>query len=96
MAGYLIYTRHTLLDEEKNREYARRVGAVNQQFGGEVIARAAVAETLEGELNLPPVTMIRFPSMERLRAWYDSPEYAPLKQLRLEASTGSMIVFEGS
>jgi uncharacterized protein (DUF1330 family) len=96
LAGYLIYTRLAILDEEKNREYVRRVGPVTEAFGGEMIAVASTAETLEGELNLPPVTVIRFPSMERLRAWYDSPEYAPLKKLRLEATTGNMIIFEGS
>lgn len=62
MAGCPIYTRHTLLDEEKNRDYAGRVGAVNERFGGEVIARGAVAETFEGDLQLPPFTMTRFPA----------------------------------
>ena len=95
MAAYLIYTRQTLIDADKNLEYIRRVGPVTDQFGGEVIAAGAKAETLEGDLHLPPVTLIRFPSMERLREWYDSPEYAPLKTLRLEATTGNMIIFEG-
>ncbi len=96
MAAYLIYVRHTLLDPEKYREYIQKVGPVTAHYGGEVVAAAAATETLEGELELPPVTMIHFPSMERLRAWYDSEEYAPLKQLRLESSNGDMLFFEGS
>ncbi|MGA7669846.1 MAG: DUF1330 domain-containing protein [Nitrolancea sp.] len=96
MASYLIYVRQSVQDQEKWVEYIRGVGPVTEQFGGEVIAAGAPAETLEGDLHLPPVTLIRFPSMERLREWYDSPEYAPLKQLRLEATTGNMIIFEGA
>ncbi len=95
MTAYLIYMRRELLDEDKNREYAQTVGPVIQQYGGETLAIAAPVEILEGELELPPITMIRFPSMERLRACYDSPEYAPLKRLRLESSTGDMLIIEG-
>lgn len=95
MAGYVVYARHTLLDPAKNQEYNRGVGRTLEQFGGEPIAIAAAAETLEGDLELPPVTVIRFPSMEHLRSWFDSPEYAPLKQLRLESSTGDLLIFEG-
>ena len=96
LAAYLIYTRQSLIDAEKNLEYIRNVGPVTNQFGGAVISAGAVAETLEGDLQLPPITLIRFPSIERLREWYDSSEYAPLKQLRLEATTGNMIIFEGA
>ncbi len=96
VAGYLLYVRQTLLDEAKWAEYVRQVGPINELFGGEMVARGAEVESLEGDLHLPPIVLIRFPSMERLRAWYDSPEYAPLKQLRLEASTGNMIMFEGA
>ncbi len=96
VAGYLLYVRQTLLDDAKWGDYLRQVGAVTAQFDGAMVSAGAAAETLEGDLHLPPVTLIRFPSMERLREWYDSPEYAPLKQLRLEASTGNMIMFEGA
>jgi uncharacterized protein (DUF1330 family) len=33
--------------------------------------------------------------MEHFREWYDSPEYAPLKQLRSEASDTEFVVVEG-
>lgn len=95
MAGYVLYARHTLLDPAKYREYTQGVGRTLEQFGGEPVAVAAPTETLEGDLELPPVILIRFSSMEQLRAWYDSPEYAPLKRLRLDSSTGDLLIFEG-
>jgi uncharacterized protein (DUF1330 family) len=39
---------------------------------------------------------LRFETREALMAWWDSPEYAPLKQMRLESNTGDIIVVEGS
>ncbi|HEX3722505.1 MAG TPA: DUF1330 domain-containing protein [Nitrolancea sp.] len=96
MAGYFIYMRRTVIDEAKNREYIQGVGATLRQFDGELVARGASVETLEGELQLPPITMFRFPSLERLREWYDSSEYAPLLRLRLESSTGDFVTFEGA
>ena len=39
--------------------------------------------------------MLEFESMERFNEWYDSPEYAPLKQLRREASATDFVVVEG-
>ncbi len=33
--------------------------------------------------------------MERLREWYDSPEYAPLKRLHEEVADSQLVVVEG-
>jgi uncharacterized protein (DUF1330 family) len=50
---------------------------------------------LEGEWNPQRLVVLEFESMERFREWYDSPEYAPLKQLRSEASDTEFVVVEG-
>jgi uncharacterized protein (DUF1330 family) len=42
------------------------------------------------------VTVLEFDDREALRAWYDSPEYAPLKQMGLESHIGDIIMVEGS
>jgi uncharacterized protein (DUF1330 family) len=40
-------------------------------------------EVVEGDLGAPlGPTIVEFPTYEQLRAWYDSPEYAPLKAHR--------------
>lgn len=38
--------------------------------------------------------MIEFPSLERARQWYDSPEYRPFKALRKAAGTYNAVFFE--
>jgi uncharacterized protein (DUF1330 family) len=42
------------------------------------------------------VTVLRFDGMEALKDWYESPEYAPLKQMRLDSNIGDTIAIEGA
>lgn len=41
------------------------------------------------------MTIIEFPSPEQALAWYNSPEYAPLKALRLANSSFDTFLVEG-
>jgi uncharacterized protein (DUF1330 family) len=50
---------------------------------------------LEGGWDPQRLVVLEFESMERLREWYDSPEYAPLKRLRGEAAITEFVVVEG-
>jgi uncharacterized protein (DUF1330 family) len=52
---------------------------------------------LEGAApDVTNITMIEFPSMERARAWYNDPEYAPMKRLRQAGSQLNFLLVEGS
>jgi uncharacterized protein (DUF1330 family) len=42
------------------------------------------------------VVVLEFPSAEQARKFYDSPEYAGPKALRLRATTSKMILAEGA
>jgi uncharacterized protein (DUF1330 family) len=42
----------------------------------------------------PVLLMIEFPSMEDARAWYNEPEYAPLKKLRQTGAKLDLILVE--
>ena len=41
------------------------------------------------------VVIIEFPSMERLEAWYRSPEYAPALALRKRCAVSHLVMTEG-
>lgn len=96
MAAYFIYARREITDEEKSREYSRQAVPQIQRFGGELLAARGAVHVLEGEWQPQSVTVLKFDDIEALRAWYDSPEYAPLKQMRLESNVGDIIVVEGN
>ena len=65
------------------------------QFGGRYLVRGGAAEAAEG--GPPPKTLIvvEFPSMERLREWYASPEYAEALKVRQTAIDRRLIFVEG-
>ena len=54
-------------------------------------------EVLEGAASdITNITMIEFPSMEHARAWYNDPDYAPMKRLRQAGSRLNFLLVEGS
>lgn len=76
-------------------EYRRTVGASIAAFGGRFLARGGKTQTLEGNWLPKRLVIVEFPSMERLQAWYASPEYAPALALRQRASVSSLVMTEG-
>jgi len=62
--------------------------------GGRYLARGGRTDTLEGD---PPkrLVILEFPSLERARQWWASPEYAPAKALREKAARIRMVAVEG-
>jgi uncharacterized protein (DUF1330 family) len=52
--------------------------------------------TLEGDWRpLKGVTILEFPSYEQALAWYHSPEYAPLRELRMATGRFDVILVDG-
>lgn len=94
MAAYLIgdveVTNQTLYDE-----YRKGVPATIAQYGGRFAVRGGATTQLEGS-NLPKrCVVLEFPSMADLKAWYASPEYAPLLAMRTRATRSHIFMVEG-
>ena len=66
-----------------------------QKFGGRFIVRGGPIEKLEGNLQLHRLVVIEFPTMDALKSWYSSAEYAPLLALRQPAATDHLVAVEG-
>ena len=94
MAAYAVVNVR-VTDPVRYEEYRSEAPATIASYGGRYLARGGVLETLEGEWNPERLVVLEFESMARLREWYDSPEYAPLKQLRQEAAVTQFVVVEG-
>jgi uncharacterized protein (DUF1330 family) len=41
------------------------------------------------------MVMLEFPSVDQAKAWYYSPEYEPLKKMRLASARGAGVLIEG-
>jgi len=49
----------------------------------------------EGEWPGPRTVILEFPTLARALAWYDSPEYKPLRPIRQANSRARFAFFEG-
>ena len=84
-----------VLDAERYETYKRMVPPSLAAYGGRFVVRGGAAETLEGEWSPKRLVIVEFPSAERAKAWWGSPEYAEAKALRQATARTQMIVVEG-
>ena len=83
-------------DPEKYSTYASGVPETVAAYGGKYLVRGVSGEVLEGMWHPTRLVVLEFESMERAKAWYDSPEYADLKKIRQSASIGNLIFADGA
>ena len=93
-SGYVI-AQLKVTNPENYKEYVNKVTEVVQKFGGEYLVRNGEYQCVEGETKFPRIVVIKFPSYEKALEWYNSDEYKPVKQIRLNNSEGSNIIIKG-
>ena len=99
MSAYLI-SQVEVLDPEAWENYRVRAASAIAQFGGRYLVRGAPAEVIEADWPAeepPPQSVIvaEFPSMEALKSWYASPEYAEAFAFRAAAVKRRLIFATG-
>ena len=85
----------TVNDPERYKDYAAHTESTLAPFGGRFIVRGGPVERLEGSWEPGRVVVIEFPDQESARGWYASEAYREILPIRLEASTGSLLLVEG-
>jgi uncharacterized protein (DUF1330 family) len=85
----------TILDPIRYEEYKRMVPATLVPFGGRFVVRGGDTQVLEGDWRPGRLVLLEFPSVERARAWWTSPQYAAARDVRQATSTGTLIILEG-
>ena len=65
------------------------------QYGGRYLVRGGAASIAEGGPPPKTIIVVEFPSMEKLRQWYASPEYAEALKVRQTALDRRLIFVEG-
>ena len=84
-----------VLDTIGYEEYRQKVPATITAYGGRYLARGGATEVLEGSWSPKRCVILEFPDMERFRAWWDSPEYVPLRRLRERTTRSHLVVTQG-
>ena len=65
------------------------------QYGGRYLVRGGAPELVEGGPSPKAIVVVEFPSMERLREWYASAEYAEALKVRVTALERRLMFVEG-
>lgn len=94
-AAYLIVEMN-ITDPERYKEYMARAPEAVKAAGGEYLVRGGRHETLEGDWQPHRVAMLRFPSYEQAKAFYDGETYTLARGFRKGTTEYfNMVLVEG-
>lgn len=94
MPAYVV-VEVTVQDAETYERYKQLAPPAIAAYGGRYLARGGATEVLEGTWQPARLVILEFPTAERARAWWSSPEYAPAKALRQASTLTDMALIEG-
>lgn len=95
MTAYIV-VRVKVTDPEQYKRYTARTPDCVASFGGRFIVRGGETVTLEGPEFSDRMVIIEFPSLERAKEFYRSPEYTEIKALREHAGVAEFIAVDGA
>ena len=82
-------------DPAAYEEYKRLSTIAMKAHGAEVCVRGGQIEVLEGDWTPSRVVLLKFPSMEKAKAFYDSAEYRAAIKARENIAVMRMVLIEG-
>jgi uncharacterized protein (DUF1330 family) len=94
MSVYVIASL-TIKDAVRFEDYKRMVVPSIEKYGGRFATRGGSIHVLEGESPRERLIIGEFPSMERAREWWASPEYAEPKALRQATADTELVIVQG-
>jgi uncharacterized protein (DUF1330 family) len=95
MASGYIMASVTVTQPEQYEEYRKWSTEAMRVHGAEVCVRGGKVEVLEGDWNPGRTVILKFPSFEKAKAFYDTPEYLRAREAREGASIMRMVCVEG-
>lgn len=95
MPAYVIVN-VDVLDEEAGLAYAPVAQESILSHGGRYLVAGPTPEPVEGTWDSSRFVVIEFPDMDRVREWYDSPEYRRARAIREGKVQVGMLFVEGT
>jgi uncharacterized protein (DUF1330 family) len=95
MPSAYIIANVRVTNPEQYAEYRRWSSAAFEAYNVEVLVRGGAAEVIEGDWTPDRLVVLRFPSTEAAKEFYDSPEYGKARAARVDAAVMRMILVEG-
>jgi uncharacterized protein (DUF1330 family) len=95
MSAYVI-ANIRVTDPVQYEEYKRLSTIAINAYGAQVCVRGGEVTVLEGDWQPERVVVLKFASVERAQAFYDSPQYLAARQAREHAADMRMVVVAGT
>jgi uncharacterized protein (DUF1330 family) len=94
-AGYVV-VEMKISDPDRYKAYMAAAPATIAAAGGEYLVRGGKSEPLEGDWIPPRVAILKFPSYDQAKAWYDGEAYRRARANRAGATEFfNMVLVEG-
>lgn len=95
MAAYLI-AEDIISDPDVFEDYKRAVLPSIERHGGRFLSRGGALEVLEAGSGWTPerLVVVAFPDMAALKRWYDSPDYAEIRTIRLRSAVSTLVALD--
>ena len=96
MPSSYIIASVTVTNPEQYEEYRKWSTEAMQVHKAEVCVRGGKVEVLEGDWNPGRTVILKFPTVDAAKAFYESPEYGKARKAREGAAIMRMVVVEGA
>lgn len=83
-----------ITNTEQYDKYRVLSGQAMAEHGAEILVRGGAQTVLEGEFY-PRTVLLKFASVDKAQAFYDSPTYKAARELRKDASVADFMIIEG-
>ena len=94
MPAYIIAQAEEVLDPAGLQRYVEEVTPLLAKYGGHYIGFSDQVQALDGDWRPPVVAIIEFPSGDQIRAFWNDPDYPPMKELRHQSARTQLIAFD--
>ncbi|MCS6907227.1 MAG: DUF1330 domain-containing protein [Anaerolineales bacterium] len=94
MSAYVIIEVE-VTDPVGYEEYKKLATPTVAQYGGKYLVRGGAIEVLEGDWQPKRLVVLEFENVERAKAWLNSDEYRPARELRHRYARSNTVVVEG-
>jgi uncharacterized protein (DUF1330 family) len=95
VAAYVIVD-EVVTDPSRFEEYRRLAGPSMTKYGARFLVRGGDITPLEGDWMPKRLVVLEFDSVERARAWYDSPEYQAALRARDGGAISKVLIAQGT
>ena len=95
MSSAYVIASVTVTNPAQYDEYRKLSTEAMRVHGAEVCVRGGKVEVLEGDWEPGRIVVLKFPSVEAARAFYDSPEYRKARAAREGAAIMRLLAAEG-